>query len=276
MTIKELYSYCSNELSFTECGDFEAMCIFNDILGFTKEQIILNNQNVTSFHQEKIDEVIDRRKNGEPLQYILGKWDFYDLSFSVGEGVLIPRPETEILVDFALEKLKNVKNPVVYDLCSGSGCIGLTIAKHLKDAKVYLLEKEENALKYLLKNKDDLKLDNVFVINDDLFTVDLSLFPECDLIVSNPPYIMTEEIDSLQKEVLFEPITALDGGIDGYDFYRCLADRWSGKVKKGGYIAMECGENQSKYIIELFNGKYIESNFIFDFNNIDRVVTFRI
>lgn len=276
MTIKELYSYCSDELSFTECGDFEAMCIFNDILGFTKEQIILNNQAVTSFHQEKIDEVINRRKNGEPLQYILGKWDFYDLSFSVGEGVLIPRPETEILVDFALEKLKNVKNPVVYDLCSGSGCIGLTIAKHLKDAKVYLLEKEENALKYLLKNKDDLKLDNVFVINDDLFTVDLSLFPECDLIVSNPPYIMTEEIDSLQKEVLFEPITALDGGIDGYDFYRCLADRWSGKVKKGGYIAMECGENQSKYIIELFNNKYIESNIIFDFNNIDRVVTFRI
>ena len=273
MTIKELYTYCSNELSFTECGDFEAMCIFNDILGFTKEQIILNNQTVTFFHQEKIDEVIDRRKNGEPLQYILGKWDFYDLSFSVGEGVLIPRPETEILVDFALEKLKNVKNPVVYDLCSGSGCIGLTIAKHLKDAKVYLLEKEENALKYLLKNKDDLKLDNVFVINDDLFTVDLSLFPECDLIVSNPPYIMTEEIDSLQKEVLFEPITALDGGIDGYDFYRCLADRWSGKVKKGGYIAMECGENQSKYIVELFNNKYVESNIIFDFNNIDRVVT---
>ena len=276
MTIKELYAYCSSGLSFTECGDFEAMCIFNDILGFTKGQIILNSQAVTSSHQEKIDDVINRRKNGEPLQYILGKWDFYDLSFSVGEGVLIPRPETEILVDFALDKLKNVKNPVVYDLCSGSGCLGLTIAKHLKDAKVYLLEKEEKALKYLLKNKEDLKLDNVFIINDDLFTVDLSLFPECDLIVSNPPYIMTDEISDLQKEVLFEPITALDGGTDGYDFYRCLSDRWCSKVKDGGYIAMECGEDQSKYIIELFNGKYFESNIIFDFNNIDRVVTFRI
>lgn len=276
MTIKELYTYCSDELSFTECGDFETMCIFNDILGFTKSQILLNSQPVTSFHQEKINDVINRRKNGEPLQYILGKWDFYDLSFSVGDGVLIPRPETEILVDFALEKLKDIYNPVVYDLCSGSGCIGLTIAKHLKDAKVYLLEKEENALKYLLKNKEDLKLDNVTVINDDLFTVDLSLFPECDLIVSNPPYIMSNEISKLQKEVLFEPLTALDGGTDGYDFYRCLADRWSGKVKKGGYIALECGEEQSKYIIKLFNGKYIESNVIFDFNNIDRVVTFRI
>ena len=153
MTIKELYTYCSDELSFTECGDFEAMCIFNDILGFTKSQILLNNQTVTLYHQEKINDIINRRKKGEPLQYILGKWDFYDLSFSVGEGVLIPRPETEILVDFAFEKLKEVKNPVVYDLCSGSGCIGLTIAKHFKDAKVYLLEKEEKALKYLLKNK---------------------------------------------------------------------------------------------------------------------------
>lgn len=276
MTIKELFVYCSDELSFTDFGDFEALCIFNDILGISKEQILLNTQLATSSHKEKIDNVINRRKNGEPLQYILGKWDFYDLTFSVGEGVLIPRPETEILVDFAIEKLKNIVNPVVYDLCSGSGCIGLTIAKHCKNAKVYLLEKEEKALKYLLKNKDALKLDNVTVIHDDLFTVDLSLFPQCDLIVSNPPYIMSDEIKSLQKEVKFEPVTALDGGTDGYDFYRCLSDRWCKKVNKDGYIAMECGENQSEFIIQLFNDKYNESNVIFDFNNIDRVVTFRI
>jgi methylase of polypeptide subunit release factors len=99
---------------------------------------------------------------------------------------------------------------------------------------------------------------------------------ECDLIVSNPPYIMTDEISALQKEVLYEPLTALDGGLDGYDFYRCLSERWCKKVKNNGFIAMECGENQSEYIIELFKNKYIESNIIFDFNNIDRVVTFRI
>ena len=276
MTIKELYTNCSKELSFTDCGDFEAMCIFNDVLGFTKEQILFNNVQISSVHRDIIDDIINRRKNGEPLQYILGKWDFYDLTFSVGEGVLIPRPETEILVDFALEKLKDIKNPVIYDLCSGSGCIGLTIAKHRKDSKVYLLEKEENALKYLLKNKEDLKLDNVIVVNDDLFTVDLSFFPECDLILSNPPYIMSDEIADLQQEVHFEPLSALDGGADGYDFYRCLSERWSCKVKNGGFMAFECGEDQSNHIIELFDGKYIESNIIFDFNNIDRVVTFRI
>ena len=276
MTVKELYNYCCNELSFTDSGDFEALCLFNDILGFSREQILFNNQDVTNEHKKIIDNLINRRKNGEPLQYILGKWDFYDLTFSVGEGVLIPRPETEMLVDFALDKMNGIENPVIYDLCSGTGCIGLTIAKHLKNAEVYLLEKEEKAFKYLQKNKEDLNLDNTVIVNGDLFTVDFSLFPDADLIVSNPPYIMTKEISTLQKEVLFEPFTALDGGKDGYDFYRCLSDRWCNKVKKSGFIALECGENQSKHIIELFNDKIVESNVIFDFNDIDRIVTFRI
>ena len=87
---------------------------------------------------------------------------------------------------------------------------------------------------------------------------------------------MSDEIASLQKEVLFEPLTALDGGKDGYDFYRCLADRWSDKVKKDGFMAFECGENQSEHIIQLFSDKSKESNVIFDFNDIDRIVTFRI
>ncbi len=276
MILKELYSYCVNELSFTDDCSFEALCLFEDILGYNKEQIYLSTIEASQNDILKLNNAILRRKNGEPLQYILGKWDFYDLTFSVGEGVLIPRPETEMLVDFALEKLKDIPNPVIYDLCSGTGCIGLTIAKHRKDATVYLLEKERNALRYLLKNKVDLKLDNVNVIFDDLFTVDLSLFPEADLILSNPPYINSDEIAELQREVLFEPSTALDGGNDGLDFYRCLADRWCNKVKRNGFMAFECGEEQSKAIIDYFYGKFIESNVIFDFNNIDRIVTFGI
>lgn len=276
MILKDLFSNCVNELSFTEDNTFEALCLFEDILGYTKEQIYLGNINASENDVSKLNTAISRRKNNEPLQYILGKWDFYDLTFSVGEGVLIPRPETEMLVDYALDKLKNIENPVIYDLCSGSGCIGLTVAKHRKDAKVYLLEKERNALKYLLKNKIDLQLENVTVVFDDLFTVDLSLFPEADLILSNPPYINSDEIATLQKEVLFEPASALDGGTDGLVFYRCLADRWCKKIKNHGYMALECGEEQSKPIIELFKNKYNESNVIFDFNNIDRIVTFGI
>ncbi len=276
MKINQLFTWCSKELEFTECGDFESLCLFNDILGYSKEKIYLNQIEVSESDIKKIKEMVERRKNGEPLQYILGKWDFYDQTFCVGEGVLIPRPETEMLVDFALDKLRLIENPVVFDLCAGTGCIGLTIAKHCKDAKVYLLEKEEKAFYYLKKNADLLNLDNVILINGDLFTVDLSLFPCADIVLSNPPYIETDILPDLQKEVLFEPMTALDGGKDGLDFYHCLCDKWCDKVKKGGFMAFECGEEQSELITAMFLDKYTENSVIFDFNNIDRIVTFRI
>ncbi len=276
MTLKELFEYCSNELSFGECGDFESQCVFEDLLKVDRSKILSSNSPVSEDDISLVNNVVKRRKSGEPLQYILGNWDFYDLTFLVGKGVLIPRPETEILVDFALDKLNDIKNPVVFDLCAGTGCIGLTIAKHIPDATVYLLEKEKNAFEYLKKNADNLALDNVRLINDDLFTMDLLKLPLADMILSNPPYIPTKEIDELQKEVLSEPISALDGGNDGLDFYRCLADKWTSKVKNSGFMVFECGDNQSAAVVGIFNGKYTENNVIFDFNNIDRIVTFRI
>ncbi len=276
MTVKELFQYCTNQLSVSDSPEFEATCIFEDILNISKVEIYLNDIQVTSEQLQKVNDVIKRRKIGEPLQYILGKWDFYDLTFNVGEGVLIPRPETEILVDFALEKIKDIKFPVIYDLCAGSGCIGLTVAYHRKDAKVYLLEKEEAAIKYLKSNKDKYNLENAFIIHDDLFSADFTEILNADVIVSNPPYIPANEIKDLQKEVHFEPSTALNGGVDGLDFYRCLAQNWVLKVKKSGYMALECGDGQSAEIIDLFNGKYSKKQVIYDFNNIDRIVTFRI
>lgn len=276
MTLKELFQLCSNSLEFSDSPEFEATCIFEDLLSISKSKIFFDDIKVTDEQIKVVESVINRRKNGEPLQYILGKWDFYDMTFNVGEGVLIPRPETETLVDFALEKIKDIENPVIYDLCAGSGCIGLTIANHRKDAKVFLLEKEEGALKYLKSNKEKYNLDNAFLIHGDLFEINFSNLPNPDVILSNPPYIPASEIAGLQKEVHFEPITALDGGIDGLDFYRCIAEKWASKVRKNGYIALECGEEQSEDIINLFNGKYSEKQVIYDFNNIDRIVTFRI
>lgn len=276
MTVKELFSYCSKQLSLSDSPEFETSCIFEDLLGIDKGKILVNDITVTQEYIEIVDNVISRRQNGEPLQYILGKWDFYDLTFRVGEGVLIPRPETEILVDFALEKLKNTDSPVIYDLCAGSGCIGLTIAYHRKDATVYLLEKEEAALKYLNLNKEKYNLENAHIIHDDLFKIDFSDVPKADVLLSNPPYIPACEISDLQKEVHFEPVTALSGGIDGLDFYRCIAEKWVSKLNKNGFIALECGEEQSSKIINLFDGKYSEKQVIYDFNNIDRIVTFGI
>lgn len=276
MTVLELFRYCKNEMSFTDSPEFDTICIFEDLLGISKSKIYFNDNVVTDEQIKIAKEAINHRKNGEPLQYILGKWDFYDLTFNVGKGVLIPRPETETLVDFALEKIKDVKSPVIYDLCAGSGCIGLTIAHHRDDAKVYLLEKEDGALKYLKINKEKYNLGNAQIIQGDLFNIDFPQIPQADVILSNPPYIPASEIDGLQKEVHFEPVTALDGGIDGLDFYRCIAQKWISKVKKGGYVALECDEEQSTDIIRIFDGKYSEKQVIYDFNNIDRIVTFGI
>ena len=276
MTVKELFDYCVKQISFSDSPEFESTCIFEDLLNIKKTKIFFNDIVVTEEQIKVVEDVVKRRKNGEPLQYILGEWDFYDLTFKVGKGVLIPRPETETLVDFALEKIKDIKSPVIYDLCAGSGCIGLTIAHHRKDAKVFLLEKEDGALKYLNLNKEKYNLDNAFIIQGDIFKFDFSEIPQADVILSNPPYIPTIEIEGLQKEVHFEPITALDGGIDGLDFYRCICEKWLSKVNKNGYIALECGEEQSADIINLFNGKYCEKQIIYDFNNIDRIVTFGI
>lgn len=276
MTVLELFRYCKDEMSFTDSPEFDTICIFEDLLGISKSKIYFNDNVVTDEQIKIAKEAINHRKKGEPLQYILGKWDFYDLTFYVGEGVLIPRPETETLVDFALEKIKDIELPVIYDLCAGSGCIGLTIAYHRKDAKVYLLEKEEAALKYLKSNKEKYNLDNAQIIQGDLFNIDFSQIPQANVILSNPPYIPASEIKCLQKEVQFEPVTALDGGIDGLDFYRCMAQKWISQVKKGGYVALECGEEQSVDIISLFSGKYSEKQVIYDFNNIDRIVTFGI
>ncbi len=276
MTLRDLYNYCSNQLDFDDSGGFEAQCIFEDLLLIPKQKIFIDNSEVSDEQVKIINSVISRRKNGEPLQYILGKWDFYDLTFFVGQGVLIPRPETEMLVDFALNIIKNINNPVVYDLCAGTGCIGLTIASHRPDSKVYLLEKEKEAFSYLLKNQKKLNAVNSVLINGDLFDFDFSQLPKADIIISNPPYINSSEISSLQKEVLNEPVTALDGGNDGLDFYRCICNRCSSNLKTDGYLAFECGDGQSEDIIKIFEGKYKEKNIFFDFNNIDRIVTFRI
>ena len=274
MTIKELYDYTVKKLYFSDSADFETQCLFEDLLGFSKSQILFNNNEAYENQIKIIEEAITRRSNGEPLQYILGKWDFYDMTFYVGKGVLIPRPETEMLVDIALDFLKNKENPIIYDLCSGTGCIGLTIAKHLKNSKVYLFEKEKSAYTYLEKNLKKYDLSNAEIINCDIFTYDKKSLPKCDVLISNPPYIESDLIASLQKEVKNEPISALDGGADGLDFYREICRNWVQSIKKNGMAVFECGENQTELIKTIFKDVSVDSKVYFDFNHIDRIVSF--
>ena len=197
---------------------------------------------------KRFADMLWRVKSGEPLQYVLGKWDFYNYEFSVGKGVLIPRPETEELVETALSSIKDKPSPVVLDLCSGSGCIGISIARERPDCSVYCVELFDEALAYLNKNAQNDK--NVKIIKADVLqNPDESILPlKADLIASNPPYIKRNEISSLQDEVQQEPISALDGGEDGLDFYRSIISKWLVLLKENGVVLFEIGEEQGEAV----------------------------
>lgn len=200
--------------------------------------------------------MLKRRAEREPLQYIIGSWDFYKSTFSVGEGVLIPRPETEELVESVIKLIRKNKFRVVYDLCTGSGCIGLSIAKECPETACYLLDYYDEALKYANMNLEKMKLSNVKILKCDVLSPDFFEAENADIIVSNPPYIESNVIGTLQPEVLKEPVTALDGGEDGLIFYRAIKNKWSEKLNSGGMVAFECGEEQSKIICDIFAPEY--------------------
>lgn len=250
----------------------EARWIFEAVFECGKEYAIFHSEdNAESKKAEKYFGLINRRITGEPVQYIIESWDFYGETFSVGNGVLIPRAETELLVDFAMDYLKKFDNPIVLDLCSGSGCIGLCVAKNIPDSTVYLVEKSDEAFDYLLKNKNSLGCKNAIAVKGDIFNGFESFgFPIPDLILSNPPYIEKNMIPSLQREVSFEPAAALDGGEDGLDFYRLINDKWLGFCR--GAVAVECGEGQAEDIIRLLSLKCDSTETITDFNGIKRTV----
>ena len=276
MTISELEKLGSQKLraSGKENSDFDARCLLEVVLNLNPTQYLLNrSEEVDSVCAEKFLSLVERRSNGEPLQYILGKWEFMGLPFYVGEGVLIPRPETEMLVEFALDFLKDKKNPVVIDLCSGSGCIAISVAKHLPNAKVYAVEKSDLAFPYLKKNIWLNCVFNVSAVHGDIFDRTLLSDIKPDLILSNPPYIRSPEIASLQSEVRNEPSMALDGGEDGLVFYREIANGWLDRLGTGGAIAVECGEDQTEDIIRMFSEKTQYAEAFNDLSGLPRMVT---
>lgn len=276
MTISELEKLGSQKLraSGKENSDFDARCLLEFVLNLNPTQYLLNrSEEVDSVCAEKFLSLVERRSNGEPLQYILGKWEFMGLPFYVGEGVLIPRPETEMLVEYALDFLKDKKNPVVIDLCSGSGCIAISVAKHLPNAKIYAVEKSDLAFPYLKKNIRLNCVFNVSAVHGDIFDRTLLSEIKPDLILSNPPYIRSSEIASLQSEVRNEPSMALDGGEDGLIFYREIANGWLDRLGTGGAIAVECAEDQTEDIIRMFSEKTQYAEAFNDLSGLPRTVT---
>ena len=191
-----------------------------------------------------------RRAEREPLQYLLGEWDFYGLTLKVGPGVLCPRADTEIVCEAALELLQGVAAPTVYDLCAGTGCLGLAIAAQRPDAAVTCVEKSDAAWQYLTANA--AKIPNLRTVQADVFAFWRTL-PQggADLIVSNPPYLTADEMAALMPETAREPAMALDGGADGLDFYRLLTGRYQAALRPGGWLVLEIGWQQADAVLAL-------------------------
>lgn len=274
MTLSELQKAGKSRLQSAEIEDavFEAACLLESATGCSRSQCLARAAEAVSERvTTRFFSQIARRIQGEPLQYILGKWSFYGRDFFVGEGVLIPRPETEELVETAISVLRENPHSTVFDLCAGSGCIGLTVAKEVPECTVYLFEKYDAAFSYLQKNAEALGVPNAHLIRADIFTDAPPDGARADLLLSNPPYIPKRELAELQKEVLREPSTALDGGFDGLDFYRAIQNRWLPFVNADGTLLFECGDGQGSEIATLFESAKA-AKVLFDFQNIDRFV----
>lgn len=187
---------------------------------------------------------VRRRLAGEPLQYILGTWDFYDLTLKVGPGVLIPRPDTETVCDLALEEMKHQRNPVVADLCAGSGCIGAVLLKHHYTAKLFSVENSHAAIPYLEENLAPYGR-RATVVEGDVLNPSCLPLPLLTGIVCNPPYLTQEEYASVQRELYYEPKSALVAPEEGLLFYRVVAEKYRSLLAKDGFLIFEIGYRQS-------------------------------
>ncbi len=274
MTIFEAYNDCKSQLQAAGIEDyvFESKQIIKHITGYTNAQILTKyTQPLNSFQQNNLTAIIKQRLIRYPLQYIIGKWNFFGRELFVGPGVLIPRSDTETLIDVCLECLKDKANPRVLDLCAGTGCIGITVKGECSTAEVTLVEKYDEALNFTYKNAQHNSVQVNIVKGDVLETEGADgLY---DLIVSNPPYINGADMKTLQPEVQFEPDTALYGGEDGLLFYRHIAKEYKKHLASSGVMAFEVGINEAEAVAEILrqNG-YQNVGTRKDYCDIDRVV----
>lgn len=276
MTVRDYYINAKNLLQKSGIEDFsyDARLILENVLSIGhNEWLISLNKNIPSEKLALLYEKLEKRQNRYPLQYILGEWSFYKYSFKVGEGVLIPRSDTEILVEKCCEYLKTVKQPKVLDLCAGSGCIGISIAKDFPQSAVFAVEKFDSALEYLNRNIEHNNATNVTVIKGDVLAGD-GKDGVYNLIVSNPPYIPPCEMEIISPETRFEPKTALLGGQDGMLFYKAIVKEYKNSLTKGGMLAFEVGINEDRKVAEILKTADFKNITVTkDFNGINRVVT---
>ena len=275
MTRREWYAQAVSCLSCAGCEDaaFDARCLLEDIGGMPRGHapdatVLTVEQTAALAH------ALEERADGRPLQYILGEWEFLTLTLSVGEGVLIPRADTECLCEQTARHLAGIEHPRVLDLCAGSGCVGLGIASLCPAAQVTAVELSDAALPFLQKNIARYPDFAVTVRQADVLR-DFDIFPHgWDAIVSNPPYIPRADLAGLMREVQREPRMALDGDTDGLLFYRAIAEHWVPKLRDGGICAVEVGIGQAADVAALFTEAGLKDVCITrDLGGVERVVT---
>ena len=280
MTRREAFAALRQQLRAggLESPEFEAGCLAEQLFGtawrlMTPQQLA---QPLTPEEDAALHTLARRRLAGEPLQYLLGEWEFYGLPFAVGPGVLIPRQDTETLVECALQAAEGMFAPSILDLCAGSGCIGIALAHCLPHARITAVEQSADALRYLQENAA-LNRTPLHIVKGDVLDPALAeSIRGVDVIVSNPPYLSAADLAALQKEVQAEPRAALDGGEDGLLFYRQMPALWLESLKPGGRLLFEIGMGQEEAVSGfLARAGYTNLEIFPDLAGISRVVSGR-
>ncbi|GAB4541256.1 MAG: peptide chain release factor N(5)-glutamine methyltransferase [Thermodesulfovibrionia bacterium] len=267
----------------------EAELLIRHAMGIDTVTIYRDNPLLDKRVVEYVDEVLNRRLMHEPIQYIIGHVDFLGLRINVGRGVLIPRPETELMVEETIKLLMEWGScPTILDLCTGSGCITLALARNLPNAKVYGTDISDIAIEYARKNAEINNIKDIAFLKGSLFEpIDELTTSPCiepyaprltfDLIISNPPYIKSADIEYLQPEIRsWEPIIAIDGGEDGLDYYRQIIPNARHYLKDDGMLVMEiCPEGAGRIVDMLEDTGYRGINIINDYAGMERIVMAR-
>lgn len=259
----------------------EAEYLLMHVIGCKRHTLFIESTRMLTIDQEALfKEFIRRRAAREPSQYITGEAEFYGFTFKVTKETLIPRPETELLVDEALKctpSLKGKEPLTIIDLCTGSGCLAVTMALKLPGSTVYATDISKEALKVAAQNASSNGVaDKITFLEGDLFAA-LDGMPagRADIILSNPPYISEAELERLETEVIgYEPKAALYGGIDGLAFYRRIITEAPERLSKGGFLLLEMGFGQSQSIRGLMEKeqRYSDITVLKDYSGIDRVI----
>lgn len=263
----------------------EAELIVAHCLGMSRMHVFRDDPEIDGGSLTGIDASLERRVRREPLQYILGYAEFSGLKLRVGPGVLIPRPETEILVEEAIANISKHERRVtplrILDLCTGSGCIALALANAFPDATVYAIDSSETAMRYAIENARLNGVSNVMFFTGSLFDPLKETIPagpseaSFDLIISNPPYVKTSELSQLQPEIRdWEPVEALDGGEDGLAFFRRIVPEAKHFVKENGVLMFEIGVGQGDAVADIAKkAGFAHTSLRKDYAGVDRIIT---